>query len=274
MQKKIITKLTSENDLYDTLSALIDEIENQNLFQKLKRGESLELIFGEEIDGSFVPFQVNSTPIPSYYDNHDVLFLKDDSDAAFFEACCSYQSTLMLVIKLLNLIIENNNEVGEYDVPYRDVEQVFGLIPAAALIRTNSVYCRFYGELLKTVDMDHACYEYAILLHAFEKHGCCIETMSLLATCLFPAAGQNANEDFEYLIENYPINDFLQDQLNYTIILNVMCAEFSLIETGHMKFYTDYYIDEELFEDGANENIYKLLKQIEETFKGALEEQE
>ncbi|MCP4457544.1 MAG: hypothetical protein GY816_05880, partial [Cytophagales bacterium] len=184
--KNYITQLTSEKTLTETLKRIIEEIKQESLLKNMENDDFLKMSFGEEYEGDFNPFQVFSAPIEDYFQGHDVLFLKDDSEAAFYEACCSYPQSTQYAVQLLNLIIYHNLAVGKFKVPYKDDENVFGLTLAAALVRSSSSNCKLFGEFLKSLDMDHGVNEVHIVIYSFEKYNCCIDTMSLLAIYLFP----------------------------------------------------------------------------------------
>ncbi|CAM3857702.1 MULTISPECIES: hypothetical protein [Flavobacterium] len=266
MKKEIISNLESEKDICETLNGLIKEITNEKLLTKIEDGEFLKLIFGKYINGEFSSFEVKCEPMKDYFQGYDVLYLKEDSDAAFFEAACSFPESTKLVVDLLHLIIKHNLDVGKYAVLYRDEEQVFGLTLAIALLRSNSKYCKLYGAFLKTLDTDHTVHEYMGLLFAFEKYGCNLDSMELLAVSLFSASGQHSEENLSYLLEEYPINQFLESQTNLDATYEFMLDEFKQVHNNNKEFYSNLYI--EVCEE--NENLKTVLNKIETHYNSTI----
>ncbi len=263
MKKELTSNLNSEKDICETLTGLIEEIKNDKLLSNLEEGDFLKLQFGKYINGVFSPFQVECEPMKDYFHNYDALYLKEDSDAAFFEVACSFPESTKLVVELLDLIIQHNLEIGKYKVPYRDEEQVFGLTPAIALLRSNSIYCKEYGAFLKTLDMDHTVYEDLGVLFAFEKYGCTLDGMALLAVSLFSASGQHSEENLSYLLEEYPINQFLESQTNFDATFSFMLEEFQQVHGNLKEFYATLYIDTCV----ENDNLLRVFKKIEAFYK-------
>ena len=263
MKKELTSNLESEKDICETLTGLIKEITHENLLTTLQEGAFLELRFGKYINGTFSPFEVECEPMKDYFQDEAVLYLKEDSDAAFFEAACSFPESTKLVVELLHLITQHNLKVGKYKVPYRNAEQVFGLTPAIALLRSNSIYWKHYGSFLKTLDMDHAVYEDLGVLFAFEKYGCTLDSMALLAVSLFSASGQHSEENLSYLLEEYPINQFLENQTNLDATYNFMLEEFQQVHANLKEFYATLYIDI----CGEHDNLLTVFKKIETFYK-------
>lgn len=266
--KNYITQLTSEKKLIETLNLLIEDVKENFSLKNIERGDFLEMSFGQELNGNFIPFQFFSTPIKDYFRGEDVLFLKNDSEASFYEACCSYPQSTNYTVQLLNLIISHNLVVGKFKIPYKNEEDVFGLTLAAALVRSSSSYCKLFGEFLKTLDMDHGVNEVHVVIYSFEKYNCCIDTMSLLAIYLFPGGGQNTDEVLGYLVEEYLIDDFLKDESNFNFFLDSVISEFHQIHPNHKDFYSDFYIDENsLFDNNKNTNLYRIFKELKSSYK-------
>lgn len=267
MKKEIISNLDSEKEICETINDLIIAIKDEKLLETVPRGEFISFTFGRYIDNKFIPFQVSCEPIKDYH-NNDILYLKKDSDAAFFESACSFPKSKILVADLFNFIIKHNVKVGKYKVPCRDEEQVFGLTQAVALIRSSSTYCRLYASFLKTLDMDHAVYESMVLLYTFKIYGCNLDTMYLLAVYLFPASGQGSDEDLDYLLEKFSIQSFLDDQNNFEAFLNFMLEAFKQVHDHNKAFYSTFYFDcSELDENGKNNNFLKILRKVEASYK-------
>ncbi len=265
--KNYITQLTSEKTLTETLKRIMEEIKQESLLGNMEDGDFLKMSFGEEYEGNFVPFQVSSAAIRDYFQGHDVLFLKDDSEAAFYEACCSYPKSIQYVVQLLDLIIYHNLAVGKFKVPYKDDENVFGLTLVAALVRTSSSNCKFLGEFLRTLDMDHGVNEVHIVIYSFERYGCCLDTMSLLAIYLFPGGGQNTDEVLEYLVREYPIDDFLGNESNFSAFLSLTLSEFHQIHPGHKDLYSDFYIDgNSRYSDSRNTNLFRIFREVKASY--------
>lgn len=263
MTIELLSNLDSETAICDTLNNLITSIKKDKLLAEIKKTNYLDLNFGIEINDQFSPFQVKSKPIPDYFMNGDALFLKEDSDAAFFEAACAFPESIKLVVTLLNLIITHNLDVGKYNIPYKDEEQTFGLTPAIALIRKDSKYCNLYGKFLKTLNMDHTVYESTGLLYAFETYGCNLDTISLLAVSLFSASNQHSEETLSYLLKEYPINTYLDRQTNLDATYHVLLEDFNQVHYSHKAFYATLYLEA----SKADANVLTVFNKINRFYK-------
>lgn len=270
MEKKYTVDISSELELCNTLTAIITAIEENNLLLAIEKNEDFELVFGQIIDSKFVPYQSKSTPIKYPFGDYDVLLKKDDSQAAFFEACCTHEESSNLTEKLLNLITAHNKGIRKSNIVYRHCEEVFGLTIGACLVYSNLKYCETYGNFIATLDMNHEVNESSVIYFAFEKYGCNLFTMSLLSTRLFLASGQHSHEDLTALLERFEINNFLEDEIIFDVVFKDMMSTF--LSLNHdCDFYSDYYIDEnDIFENNKNAAMYALLNKLNTTYQSTL----
>lgn len=168
----------------------------------------------------------------------------------------------------MKILINHYQNVGEFDVAYKHDEQVFGLIPSLTLMQVDVRYVVLYGAFLGILDSDHFVEEEAGVFYAFEKYGCRLITMHLLATALYPVSGQYTSDNIKYFNETFYIDSFLEDPEHFEAVSNFMTSEFDKVHEGQKEFYSTLY-HESLsdFKNGKESKFYQVLKNVEAHYK-------
>lgn len=269
--KPIIIDLKSKKEIEKLLIKLIKSAKKGKLLYDFGNDEEcINLKFCFKKSGKIISYSPISASLVNPYDNSKVMFTENDSDAAFFEAACSEVSTLIKLVELYVQVITYNTNYGKYRVLFKNSIEPFGLTLGAALIRNSKNYCRLFGNFLKTIDMNHEVNETFVIHEAFKLYGCCQETMSLWAIRLFSACGQFGVDEFEEIVENYEINEFLNLKENFDFFLEEVKRELYCIGNKTRDMYSTLHLQTAYCENNPESNISQIFKILSSEYSAVL----
>jgi len=188
MKHKINVKMSSNQDILNTLTYLIDNYDE---------------IAKDSYENSGLEFYDNSTNNLIELDKSLHPEIPNYSELAFYLTVVRNKNTFEKVEKLTQIVIEKNSSKSIW----MDEEIQMGLSPAFALAFEDKKYISNFVNVLRTFDLNHEVYEPFFIELLFEKWEICDETLFLLAARSGSISGQ-------WGIENYKIPKLDVEQKN------------------------------------------------------------
>ncbi len=230
MKHKISLKLSSNQDILDTLNYLIDNYDE---------------IAKNSYENSGLEFYDNSTKNLIELDTPLHPEIPNYSELAFYLKVINNKNNFEKVEKFTQIVIEKNNPKSIW----MNEEIQMGLSAAFALAFKDKRCIFNFVNVLRTFDLNHEVYEPFFIELLFKKWDICDETLFLLATRSGSISGQWGIENYEIpKLDGEQKNKFMRYLLEDTFKSKVVYSDLLIDSLEFLKISIDIKKFKSLFE--------------------------